>query len=415
MRQLVAPFLTVDVTDGVQAGDGRSYTLPIGGGLAAAIYFLHGLGLAHAAPASIKAVVISEASRFMRTHPNAMAVSIGIAFDGGTHTFHFGSLVRGRATPPTDATIYPIASITKTFTGVLLAQAAIEHRVTLDDDVRNYLPGSYPNLEFQHHPIRLKDLLDHRSGLPFLLPDVPQSQPNFANNAVPWTARVTSLESHYGRQDFFADLHKVVLNSIPGESVRYSNAGATLLEYILEGIYGKPYEELLRERILNPLGMTNTAIVQTTAEISNTARGYDANGTVMPDAPIALGAAAGLKSTITDMLAYAVWGIAEKDPAIRLAHQPVATVSPKVTGLAYPYMSGLNWQEIDASTADGTRRLIWQSGGMDGFASYCIEEPELHIGIVALFNESDTTSGQAQQAMINAILSDLDARAVLLP
>ncbi len=408
-------LLAVAATNGAQAGDGGSYALPIGGGLALAVYFLQGLGLAHAAPTSIKAVVTSEANRFIRTHPVAMAVSIGIAFDGRRQTFHFGSLVRGRATPPTDATIYPIASITKTFTGVLLAQAAIEHRVTLDDDVRKYLPGRYPNLEFQHHPIRLKDLLDHRSGLPFLLPDVPESEPNFANNAVPWTTRVASLESNYRRQDFFADLHKVVLTSIPGERISYSNAGATLVGYILEEIFGKPYEELLRERILKPLGMTNTAIVQTTAELSNTARGYDANGTVMPEAPIALGAAAGLKSTTTDMLAYAVWGIAETDPAIRLAHQPVATIAPQVTGLKYPYMSGLNWQEINAGTATERRRLIWQSGGMDGFASYCIEEPELHIGVVALFNESDATSAQAQQAMINAILRDLDARAVLLP
>jgi len=407
--------LTVVATNGAQAGDGSRYALHIGGGLAAAIYFLQGFGSAHAAPASIKAVVTSEADRFIRTHPEARAVSIGIAFDGGTHTFHFGSLIPGRAIPPTDATIYPIASITKTFTGVLLAQAVIEHRVTLEDDVRKYLPGRYPNLEFQHHPIRLKDLLDHRSGLPFLLPDVPQSRPDFANNAIPWTARVTSLELNYRRQDFFADLHKVVLTSIPGDSVSYSNAGATLVGYILEEIYGRPYEELLRERVLKSLGMTNTAIVQTPAEISRTARGYDANGTVMPEAPMALGAAAGLKSTITDMLAYAVWGIAEKDPAIRLAHQPVVTVAPQVSGLKYPYMSGLNWQEINASNAAGTRRLIWQSGGMDGFASYCIEEPELHIGIVALFNESDTNSAQAQQAMINAILSDLDARAVLLP
>jgi hypothetical protein len=86
-----------------------------------------------------------------------------------------------------------------------------------------------------------------------------------------------------------------------------------------------------------------------------------------------------------------------------------------MTGLKYPYMSGLNWQEIRATDATGTRRLIWQSGGMDGYASYCIEEPELHLAVVALFNESDATSNQAQQAMVNAILTGLDARAVLLP
>jgi len=370
---------------------------------------------ANAAPAAIKSVVTLETVRFIRSNPSAMAVSIGVIFNGDSGTFHFGSLNPGRATPPTDATIYPIASITKTFTGVLLAQAVLEHRVALDDDVRKYLIGSYPNLEFQRRPIRLKDLLDHRSGLPFLLPDVPQGQPEFAHDATPWTARVAALESHYSRQDFLHDLHKVVLSAVPGTTVSYSNAAAILVGYILEEIYGKPYDVLLHDRILQPLHMTNTAIVQTPEEVSRTARGYDAKGIMMPEAPIALGAAAGLKSTITDMLAYAAWGVAEKDPAIRLAHQPVVTVAPQVTGLKYPYMSGLNWQEIHATGATGTRRLIWQSGGMDGYASYCIEEPELHLAVVALFNESGASSNQRQQAMMNAILTGLDARAVLLP
>lgn len=408
-------ILTAITTRYAQAGGGRSFTKPTTLPLAVALYIAQGISLAHAAPASIEAVVTREASRFIRTNSDAMGVSIGVAFSGGMRTFHFGRLAPGHATPPTDATIYPIASITKTFTGILLAQAVLERHVTLDDDIRKFLTGNYPNLEFRHHPIRLKDLLDHRSGLPFLLPDVPQSQPNFADNATPWTARVTALEMNYHRQDFFADLHKVVLTAIPGESVSYSNAGATLMGYILEDIYGKSFEVLLRDRILYPLGMMNTAIIQTPEEISRTARGYNGSGVLMPEAPVALGAAAGMKSTVTDMLTYAAWGAAEKDPAIRLAHQSVVTVAPQVTGLKYPYISGLNWQEIDASTPHDKRRIIWQSGGMDGYASYCIEEPELQLAVVAFFNESDASSSQRQQAMINAILIGLDPRAVLLP
>ena len=370
---------------------------------------------AHAAPPDIPAVVTAAALRLQHDHPRTMAISVGVSRNGHGETFHFGSLTPGRVTPPTDATIYPIASITKTFTGLLLAQAVLEHRVTLDDDVRKYLAGSYPNLEFHHHPIRLKDLLDHRSGLPFLLPDVPQAQPDYANHATPWTARVTTLQAQYHRQDFMADLHHVVLTAIPGERISYSNAAATLTGYILEDIYGKSYESLVRERITQPLGMTDTTLLQTPAQTARTAPGYDGQGILMPPAPIALGAAAGLKATVTDLLAYAAWGAADQDRAIRLAHAPVAMVAPSVTGLKYPYMTGLNWQEIDASGPAGKRRLIWQSGGMDGYASYCIEAPELHLAVVALFNESDPTSNRAQQAMVNAILTGLDPHAVELP
>jgi hypothetical protein len=75
----------------------------------------------------------------------------------------------------------------------------------------------------------------------------------------------------------------------------------------------------------------------------------------------------------------------------------------------------LHWQEGNATDTTGTRRLIWQSGDMDGYASYCVEEPELHLTVVAPFNEAGTSSNQRQQAMINAILTGLDSRAVLLP
>jgi CubicO group peptidase (beta-lactamase class C family) len=74
----------------------------------------------------------------------------------------------------------------------LLAQAAIEGKVKLDDDVRRYLDGDYPNLEFHAHPIRLYDLVDHRSGLPFFIPDKPETAPDYAGDTIPWATRIAN-------------------------------------------------------------------------------------------------------------------------------------------------------------------------------------------------------------------------------
>jgi len=100
----------------------------------------------------------------------------------------------------------------------LLAQAAIEKKLSLDDDVRKYLDGDYPNLEFQGHPIRLYDLVNHRSGLPFFLPDKPETLPGYNNEVIPWPTRIAEVLKNYRRKDFFADLHQIKLEAIPAKS-----------------------------------------------------------------------------------------------------------------------------------------------------------------------------------------------------
>jgi len=72
------------------------------------------------------------------------SVTFGLILDGEITKIHKGLLLNGKT--PTDETLYEIASITKTFTGTLLAQAIIEEKVNIDDDVCMYLPSSFPNL-----------------------------------------------------------------------------------------------------------------------------------------------------------------------------------------------------------------------------------------------------------------------------
>src|SRR5678815_2483257 len=139
------------------------------------------LPLAMVAPAPVSAPVgpaVDAAFHDVVADPRTAGLSVAVLRDGAWSTFHFGTIDRARPARPDDGTVYPIASITKTFTGTLLAQAALEGRLALGDDVRKYLDGPFPNLEFEGHPIRLHHLLSHRSGLPFLLPDVPPAQMN---------------------------------------------------------------------------------------------------------------------------------------------------------------------------------------------------------------------------------------------
>jgi serine-type D-Ala-D-Ala carboxypeptidase/endopeptidase len=355
-----------------------------------------------AGSAKLEAVVDRAAQSFIAAHPRAQGISIGVYRDGRAYTFNYGHLEPGGSRTPTRKTLYPIASITKTFTGTLLAQAQLEGKLKLDDDVRLYLDGDYPNLEFNGHPIRLFDLLDHRSGLPFFLPDRPETRPDFAGDE-PWAKRVSRVLAGYSRADFYADLHHVKLDAIPGDSFRYSNAAAQLAGYVLERVYGESFETLLKRKILAPLGMRDTTITLTSHEFNARTRGYDGQGRQMPDNPDALQGAGAIKSSVHDMLKYVAWHVAESDPAVRLSHRPFLTSGN--------YSAGLNWQML----SDAGKRVIWQSGDFEGFHAYCIVEPERKLGLVVLFNQADRDTSGAHGAMVNEILKGLDPGAMLLP
>jgi len=352
---------------------------------------------------AVAATINHAVDEFFRDTPQAVGLSIGVVKDGEIYTFNYGTVEKGNTRIPTASTLYPIASITKTFTGALLAQAAIEKRVSLDDDVRKYLKGSYPNLEFKGHPIRLYDLLDHRSGLPFFLPDTPETQPDTTDGGDPWSRRVQEQTERYKREDFFADLHKIKLSAVPGEKFSYSNAGAQLMGYILERVYGKTYEVLLKQKVLGPLKMNSTAITLVSEQRLRLAQGYDKNGRRMPEIGGESGGAGALKSSVADMLKYAQWQMAETDGAVKLSHEPQFSKGT--------YSAGLNWQ-IEHS---GNDRLIWQEGNINGFNSMCLMEPEQKLGLVILANEEDRSSSHNLTVMTNKILKALDGDAILLP
>ena len=114
-------------------------------------------------------------------------------------------------------------------------------------------------------------------------------------------------------------------------------------------------------------------------------------------------AAGALKSTVADLLKYACWHTAETDEAVKLTHHPTWSATDS------NYSAGLNWQML--KSADGSSRLIWQSGNLSGFSSMCAVYPELDMGIVILTNlERGKLSDMTTQ-----ISQAIDSRAVAFP
>src|SRR5690606_3771155 len=127
---------------------------------------------------------------------------------------------------PKDKTLYEIASLTKTFTGTMLAFAIVENKVNIDDDIRRYLKDSFPNLEYEGHPITFRHLVTHQSGLPNMFPNHKALFENPNWDELPF--KINDVQKDFSKNEFFSELSKVNLSAKPGTGLNYSNVGANL-------------------------------------------------------------------------------------------------------------------------------------------------------------------------------------------
>ncbi|GAA4035884.1 serine hydrolase domain-containing protein [Hymenobacter glaciei] len=327
--------------------------------------------------------VVQRLGNAFMQQPARVGLSIGITQNGRAYFYHFGTTEKGKSQVATQNTPYEIGSISKTFTSLLLAHAVLEKRVSLNDDIRKYLPGAYPNLAFQGKPITLKHLANTTSRLPNNLPKnlLEGLLQHASTDSVPLLA-VKRMRG-YTKQNFLADLHQARLDTFPGLLPRHSNVASQLLAYMLESVYQASYADLLVRYIDQPLHLTGSA------GTGPKSTGYDGNGHHMPyDAIETSRASGGLQYSPADMVKYLQYQLAASDKAVALVQQPTWG-RPDAEAIAF------NWN-LD-QTVDGKRRLQ-HSGGTFGYASYCELYPQLQFGIVLLANESDPNTQAALQA-----------------
>ena len=359
---------------------------------------------------SIGTIVQQQAAAFFQDRPQAVGLSIGITNQGDIHTFHFGTRAPESTERPSDQSIYGIASITKTFTGVLIAKAAHDGKLGVHNDVRQYLDGDYPNLEKEGSPITLVHLLNHTSGLPNALPDRPEMYPDYPeyqDDVIPWMNHISTVYAEYSPTDFLADLRTVALDTIPGTQFGYSNAGAQLAGLILENVYNRPFEVLVDSLVSRPLMMHSTGIKLDEENAQRMMTGYDETGRVMPPVMEAYGAAGALRSTVMDLSRYAKWHLDESDPVVALSHTPPNGQPQDPT---QGYATGLNWQMARHDTV----RKIWQDGNIPGYSSRIVLYPELNLGLVVLANQLDRSIPGRIDELANSILEAIDERTFAL-
>lgn len=288
-------------------------------------------------------------SRWVAEH-RLVGLVAGRAQAKTTSVITAGNSQVNQATPMTDSTFFEIGSITKAFTGTLLADMVLKHEVTLNDSVVSYLPGwTIPN--FKGQPITLLDLATQTSGLPSLPDDFAPANP-------------LDPYADYTEPRLIAFLARHQLRRAPGTQYEYSNLGMALLGRALAERAKLPYEVLLRERILTPLGMADTRIDLTADDLARAARGHNDQLLPTPDWHLPAFLAAGaLRSTVPDLLRFAA--------AVRdTTHGPLAKAIALAITPRRPYNAtdsiGLAWHHLHVDGND----VVWHNGGTGGFRTF---------------------------------------------
>jgi serine-type D-Ala-D-Ala carboxypeptidase/endopeptidase len=304
--------------------------------------------------------------------------------DGRTRIVATGDPGPGR--PPLDGnTVFEIGSITKVFTGTLLGVLAEEGKVRLDDPVQKYLPASVRMPTRNGKVITLALLAEQRSGLPRLPDNMKPADPAnpYADYSVP------QLYDFLSRHELTRD---------PGQTWEYSNLGVGLLGHVLSLAAGKPYEELVRERVLAPLKMTHTSIALTPWMRDHLALGHDPQGQVVAnwDLPTLAGAGA-LRSTALDMLKFLGAYIGPKADTLGRA---MALAKRERAAAAPPMAIGLTWLIMRA----GTDTIVWHNGGTGGYRTFVGLVPSRKLGVVVLTNTGGAGADDIGMHLLNPAL-----------
>lgn len=317
----------------------------------------------------------NEISNEVKEHIKARVdegINVGIVIgliDGENVTYYsYGKADLKTGRKVDENSIFEIGSISKTFTGIMIADEVIKGNMKLSDPISDYL-SKYTKVPTRNNQsITIKDLATHSSSLA-RMPD------NFtpANLNNPYADY--TIEMAY---EFISDYE---LTRDIGEKYEYSNLGLGMLGHILELQYKKDFEAIMVERIANTLGMDNTRVIFTPNMKKNLAKGHNEGEEVENwDIPALAGAGA-IRSSAVDMVKYiqANMGVHKTSlyKAMQLSHKTAYENEEQ------KFKIGLTWHY------DNDGEIIQHGGATGGYKAFAGFVKGTQKGVVVLTNTTE--------------------------
>ena len=311
-------------------------------------------------------------------------VVIGIIQHGRPHVFAYGA-----AKPDS---VFEIGSISKTFTGLILARMVADGQAKYDEPVRDLLPvGTVPKPTGSD--ITLLDLATQHSGLP-RMPD------NFH------PADPSNPYADYRRADLYAYLAKHGVEKQASPPFGYSNLGFGLLGQALADRAGIAYPGLLKKEVTGPLGLKDTVVTLSAQQQGRFITGHDADHHVAHAWDLdAMAGAGAIRSTAGDMLSYLQAQLHPENAgklaeAIRDSHQLRADVAPGMRiALAWMYKTD--------------EAAYFHNGATGGYSSFAFFTPKADCGVIVLVNTSIGAKGSLADALGSHIAARLEGKPAL--
>jgi len=283
--------------------------------------------------------------------------------------------------------------MTKTFTAILTVQLQNEGLLSLDDPITKFLP-EFVGSDFDKNKITLYHLITHTSGLV----EIPQR--DYPKNIIKFLFRTTKgrifpPRYSYDTSDFLQEVSQLKLQNNPGTKFRYSNTGVGLVGKILERITNLPYEELIKNRILDILNMDDTTITISDNHKEKLATGYLYTGKESDPINIpAVMSAGSICSTVSDLLKFLKVNLGLEQSSLSSVFEyckftrinPLLSFFQKFTAKLFMGVQsieiGLGWVIVDLKNI----QIIQHSGGTEGFSTTMMMNLNEKTGIVVLSN-----------------------------
>lgn len=333
------------------------------------------------------------------------ALILGAVRDGQTAVFGFGETSDGSGKEPDGNTMLRIGSITKAFTGQVLAGLVSQGTVKLTDRLQDRLGWPVKVPERDGRPIRLIELATHTSGLPREV-ERPPGPPDDPFRTLTQEAYTKGLQSD-------------PMLFTPGSGGLYSNFAFDLLAAALASSAGKPYDQILKEIVLDPAGLKDTVLALRDGDATRLMQGHFFDGKAMPSVRTTsvMAGASSLYSTANDILRWLAWHLDRFSPQgteIRLldhaAYVPRDGLKP-VSGFdeaGHMDAMGLGWIVM---APKGSRPLILQkAGGLQGIFTYSAFAPTRGVGVFAAINQFNVGAFTAMAGTANGLIEQLAPR-----
>jgi CubicO group peptidase (beta-lactamase class C family) len=284
---------------------------------------------------------------------------LGICADGEQTIAPYGVLSRTTGVEVTADSVFHIGSITKPWTATMIVQLVDEGRLTLDQEVATVLPDA----PVPDH-VTVRQLLTHTSGID--------------GDIFTDTGRGDDCLERY--VDLLADATQVFP---PGAAYSYCNAGFVVLGRMIEVLDGRTWDQSLRARLVEPLGLTGTVTLPEEAVLHRAAVGHTLAGSPVTtwQLPRSIGPAGLIAQRAADLLAFAKFHL-DATGTIAAMREPQVAVPGATGGFT---AVGLTWRLYDWSG----RRLFGHDGQTIDQLAYLRVDPQARLAVCLLTNSAN--------------------------